>query len=135
MFRIAFTVAALSLFAIPTVAEDKKPTVNLTGSLDDRNLTKEAPANGVVASQKAWEKLVKAWDIKNPPKVDFDKEILLVGTTVGSGLNISPKIDDKGDLKITSISTADLRPGFRYLIKSVSREGVKTINGKELPKE
>jgi hypothetical protein len=34
-----------------------------------------------------------------------------------------------------AISTRDLRPGFRYAIKSVSKEGVKTVNGQPLPKE
>jgi hypothetical protein len=28
-----------------------------------------------------------------------------------------------------------LRPGFRYVIATVPKEGVKTVNGKELPKE
>jgi hypothetical protein len=34
-----------------------------------------------------------------------------------------------------AISTRDLRPGFRYAIKSIPREGVKTVDGKPLPKE
>ena len=29
-------------------------------------------------------------------------------------------------------ATSDLAPGFRYVIATVSREGVKTVNGKEL---
>jgi hypothetical protein len=33
------------------------------------------------------------------------------------------------------MATRDLRPGFRYVIATVSREGVKTVNGKQLPKE
>ena len=92
-----------------------------------------APLAGI--SQKGWEKLAKAWSIKEPAKVNFDKEILVVATTVGSKLTLSTKLDDKGDLKILALATRDLRPGFRYAIKSVSKEGVKTVNGKELPKE
>jgi hypothetical protein len=33
------------------------------------------------------------------------------------------------------MATRDLRPGFRYVIATVSRAGVKTVNGKKLPKE
>src|SRR5262245_12328451 len=115
--------------------DEKKATVDLFASLDDRDLQKEAPESGVIVSQKGWEKLAKAWSIKEPAKVDFDKELLVVATTVGSKLNLSTKLDDKGDLKILAIATRDLRPGFRYAIKSVSKEGVKTVQGKELPKE
>jgi hypothetical protein len=115
--------------------EPAKATVNLFGSVEDEKLQKQMPENGVVVSQKGWEKLAKAWGIKEPAKVNFDKEILVVATTVGSKLNLSPRLDDKGDLKVLALATRDLRPGFRYAIKSVSKEGVKTVNGKALPKE
>src|SRR5262245_7729644 len=90
----------VTALAVPTTADDKKPdprkaTVDLFGSIDDEKLQKEMPENGVVASTKAWEKLAKAWSIKDPAKVDFDKEILVVATTVGSRLNLSTKLDDK----------------------------------------
>jgi hypothetical protein len=134
MFRVALACACAALFCVPTTAEEK-PTVNLTGRVADRDLQKEAPQSGAIVSQKGWDKLVKAWNITDPPKVDFTKELLLVATTVGSGLNVSPQLDNKGDLKLTGIVTDDLRPGFKYVIKSFSRAGVKTINGKELPKE
>ena len=121
------------------VPKDKKDapklTVDLFGSLDDEKLQNAAPANGVIASAKTWEKLALAWGIKDPAKVDFDKEILVLATTVGSKLNLSTRLDDKGDLKVLGLATRDLRPGFRYAIKSVSKDGVKTVNGKELPQE
>jgi hypothetical protein len=135
MFRVAFAFGVAALFCVPMSAEEKKPTVNLTATLPDRDLQKEAPESGLIVSQKAWDKLVKAWDIKDAPKVDFDKEFLIVATTVGSRLHISTKLSDKGDLELSMIATDDLRPGFKYVIQSVSRAGVKTVNGKELPKE
>jgi hypothetical protein len=63
--------------------------VDLSGSVGHENLQKEAPESGVLASAKAWEKLAKAWGIKGPAQVDFDKEILVVGTTGGSRLSVS----------------------------------------------
>jgi hypothetical protein len=142
MFRslLVAALAAVALVPLGAAEEPKKdapkPTVDLFASLDDRALQKEAPAGGVIASQKAWEKLAKAWGIEKPAKVDFDKEFLYVATNVGSRLSINAgKLDDKGNLTVSAIGTRDLRDGFRYAIKSFGREGVKTVNGKELPKE
>jgi hypothetical protein len=90
----------------------------------------------VIANAKTLEKVWKAWGIKDKmPDVDFTKEIVLTATTNGSRLNLRPVIDEKGDLKTLGLGTSDLRPGFRYVIVVVSREGVKTINGKEVPKD
>ena len=141
MFRSLLVAALAAVAFVPfAVAEEPKKepaklTVDLFASVEDEKLQKEAPENGVIVSQKGWEKLAKAWGIKDPAKVDFTKEILVVATTVGSKMSVSTKLDDKGDLKVLALSTRDLRPGFRYAIKSVSKEGVKTVNGKELPKE
>jgi hypothetical protein len=141
MIRSLIVAALAAIVFVPFVNADEpkkepaKLTVDLFGSVEDEKLQKEMPENGVVASTKAWEKLAKAWGIKEPAKVDFEKEILVVATSVGSKLNVSTKLDNKGDLKVLGLGTRDLRPGFRYAIKSVSREGVKTVNGKALPKE
>jgi hypothetical protein len=143
LFAVATAVIALAVTGLTDAQEkkdekkdEKKATVDLFASLDDRELQKAAPESGVIASVAAWEKLAKAWGIKEPARVDFDKEFLFVATTVGSRLNVTGgRIDDKGDFKVAAIATRDLRPGFRYSIKSFPREGVKTVNGKELPKE
>jgi hypothetical protein len=133
MLRTAFALTALALPLAPAPAADK-PTVELSGSIDDESLQKEAPASGVVASQKAWEKLAKAWGIKDSPKVDFSKELLIVGTWKGSSFDIEPAVKD-GDLTVRAGGTKDLRPGFRWKVKSVKRDGIKTVNGKPLPVE
>lgn len=139
MFRALLLLTTLFTVSLLATAQEKKDekkaTVDLFASLEDRELQKQAPENGVVVSQKGWEKLAKAWNIADPPKVDFDKEILVVATTVGSRLNLSTRLDDKGDLQILALATRDIRPGFRYAIKSVSKEGIKTVGGKPLPKE
>jgi len=57
---------------------------------------------------------------------------VLVATTQGSILRLAPTLDEKGDLRVVGVATLDLRLGFRYVIAVVSREGVKTVNGKEL---
>ena len=134
MFRIAFSLIALGILVSPSTADEpkkEKPAVELGGSIADESLQKESPANGVVASQKEWEKLAKAWGIKDAPKVDFGKHLLAVGTWKGSSFNITPMVND-GDLTVSAGGTKDLRPGFRWKIVSVPREGVKTVQGKPL---
>ena len=112
-----------------------KATNTWMGSIDDEKLAKEMPDNGVINNARDFEKLVKAWKVADKvPEVNFDKEIVLVAKTAGSKLTLNALLDEKGDLKALGLATRDLRPGFRYVIISVPKEGVKTVNGKELPK-
>ena len=88
----------------------------------------------LISSADALAKLWKDWNITAPmPEVDFSREIVVVTTTRGSRLRLMLTLDDNGNLEVGGISTRDLRPGFRYVIATVSREGVKTVNGQELP--
>jgi hypothetical protein len=141
MFRVATAFAISTLFCVPAPAEQKKkPTIDLYGKVAEER-AKDMPPDGVIVSQKAWEKLAEAWGIKDAPKVDFTKEFLVVVGTASEGSRLAwldePELD-RGNLTLPFILavTADLGPpGFVYCIRSVSREGVKTVNGKELPKE
>ena len=114
-------------------AAEKKPVKLVKewkGSVADADLAKDAPE--YVADAMSLEKLWKKWGVEGKaPEVDFKKEIVIVSTTVGSRLSLSAKLDDKGNLEVLGLATRDLAPGFRYVIATVSREGVKTVNGKE----
>jgi ribosomal protein S12 len=44
-------------------------------------------------------------------------------------------LDEKGNLIVLGFGTRDLRPGFRYVLGTVRKDAVKTVNGKALPKE
>jgi hypothetical protein len=129
--------AAVMLLAPAAFADKKevKPTKEFSGSVDDQALQKEAPA--VITSAKGLEKLWKAWKVADKmPEVDFTKNLVVTTTSVGSQLKLIASLDtDKGDLTVGGLGTKDLRPGFRYVIGVVPLEGVKTVNGKELPKE
>ena len=103
------------------------------GSVENADLQKGAPE--VITSAKGLEKLWKDWMITDKmPMVDFTKEIVVLGTTGGSILNLSARLDDKGNLQVLGMATLDIRPGFRYVIATVSNDGVKTVNKKALPK-
>jgi hypothetical protein len=111
-----------------------KPVHQWSGSIDDLELQKLSPQSGYLADAKKFAELWKAWKVgEKMPEIDFKKQLVLVATTRGSRLNMTPRLDDKGDLRVLAIATRDLRPGFRYQIAVVDRAGVKTINGKELP--
>jgi hypothetical protein len=128
---VIFVAAGVALSA-PTPL---KATNTWMGSIDDEKLAKEMPANGVITNAEDFAKLVKAWKVaEKVPEVNFDKEIVLVGKTVGSKLTLKASLNEKGDLKALGLATRDLRPGFRYVIISVPKKGVKTVNGKKLPK-
>jgi hypothetical protein len=112
-----------------------KATNTWKGSVEDEKLKNEMPENGVIVNAKDWEKLVKTWKVADKvPEVNFEKELIVIATSVGSRLQLGASLDEKGDLKALGFGTSDIRPGFRYAIISVPREGVKTVNGKPLPK-
>jgi hypothetical protein len=105
---------------------------------EDQSLRTEAPASGSIANARAWAKLWKAWRGEEElPKVDFDKQLVLVGTGGGAINRLRPHfdLDGKGDLKGRFMQTAMLGPGFCYLIVVVDRKGIKTYQGKAIAKE
>lgn len=109
------------------------PSAVWKGSVDDRELLKELPNAGAITNAKDFERLVKAWKVGGKGHdVDFAKSLVLVAHTSGSVINLSARLDERGDVQIIAIATRDLRPGFRYVIIAVPREGVKTVSGKPL---
>jgi hypothetical protein len=111
------------------------------GSRDekDNDLSEQAPKDGVIAGPETWAKLWKAWNSdKELPKVDFGKELLIVEAGPG-GTNIVDisdlKLRDDGDLTFFATVTQAGGSGFVYKIVKIKREGIKTVNGKDLPKE
>ena len=133
MMRHAALFALLALPSVMFAADKKDAPTEFRGSVADADLMKQAPASGVITSAKGLEKLAKAWKI-DAPKVDFEKNVVVIGVTRGSRINGRPQLKD-GDLKALFIATRDLGEGFRYVMIVHPREGIKTVNGKELPKE
>jgi hypothetical protein len=123
--------------AAPAQALAQKKKVEITktwsGSVEDEKAIKPE----VITSTKGLEAVWKAWKVEGDvPKVDFTKEIVVAVYSVGSKLKMAgANLDDKGNLDLLGFGTNDIRPGFRYVLGVVSREGVKTVNKKDLPKE
>ncbi len=125
----------VSAFAAASYAEDKKlePVETWKGSVNDKELRGKPPV--VIASPQAFEALWKAWKLGEVPKVDFEKNLVVLQTTDGSRLNLILNLTEAGDLKVLGLATRDFGPGFRYVIAAVAREGVKTVNGEALPEK
>jgi len=101
------------------------------GDNPNEALSKDTPK--YIVNSKDLEKLWKTWDIKEKlPEIDFSKELLLIETTRGSRLNLKATLDEKGNIQALGLATRDLRPGFRYVMITVSKTGVKSINGKAI---
>jgi len=109
MLSRALSLVALACLPALGLAADKptpiKPIKSFKGRID-KDQHKESPTDGVITNAKDLEKLCKAWKIK----------------------------DDKGDVRVLSLATRDIRDDFAYNVLVISRTGVKTINGKEIPK-
>ena len=133
---VPIVMAMLLAMALPLRAgqpqkQPVQPSKQWSGSVDDLSLRKAAPE--FILSAKELEKLWRAWKETGPvPQVDFAKNLVVVSTTQGSILRFAATLDKQGNLQVAGLATRDLRPGFRYVIAVVSREGVKTVNGKKL---
>ena len=79
--------------AVPAIEAQPMPVKILKqgkGSVADEALQKEAPQ--VITSAKALERLWSAWKLDGKaPEVDFTKEFVVVGTTRGSNITLSPR--------------------------------------------
>jgi hypothetical protein len=111
---------------------EEKNVGELTGTVSDRGLLKSAPPSRVITTQKEWDVIVKDWNVKNPPPVDFTRDIVVVGTTTADSLTIAPTVKD-GNLTVAVTEGKGTGDGFRYRFVTVRRAGIKTINGRPLP--
>ena len=128
--------ALTALFAAGARAEDRPVKISRqwTGSVADAALARDAPT--CIASAKQLETLWTLWKLGGKvPAVDFTKEIVVLATTPGSRIKLTCALSDAGNLQLLGLATADFGEGFRYVIAAVSRDEVKTVDGKELPKD
>jgi hypothetical protein len=130
-------VAGLALAAVAPRAWAQGKKVEITrkwsGSVEDE----KAIQPECITSSKGLEAVWKAWKVKGEvPRVDFSKHLVVAVYSPGSRLNLAKAaLDEQGDLTLVGLGTRDIRPGFRYVLGVVSREGVKTVNKKALPKQ
>jgi hypothetical protein len=134
---VCAVLASFVFAVVPPHATAELKKVEITkkwsGSVEDEKAIKPE----CITSAKGLEAVWKAWKIDGDvPKIDFAKDIVVAVYSPGSKLNMAgANLDDTGDLAVLGFGTRDIRPGFRYVLGVVSKEGVKTVNRKALPKE
>ena len=146
-------VAVLLAVVAPVGADEKPKPIKFEKTWNGQipiALGKEAPRTGFIADKVSWENLWKAYrSAEKVPAIDFDKELVLVAVNSDpNGIGIDAKLDDKGDLKLSYITTLILYTNpttCAYQFAVVKRDGIKSVNGngivraaepaKEVPKE
>lgn len=126
--------SVILLSALLLAATPVEPTARWNGTIADATLRKAAPAGDFIADADSLKKVWNAWrPDEEVPKVDFAKELIVVGIVSGPNLVLMrPALDEQGDLKFSVAGTKKGGPGFGYLFLKISREGIKTVNGKPL---
>ncbi len=129
-----FVVAVLLQSAYLFAAEPVTTTGRWDGVVKDRSLQNAAPAHGTLADSASWKSLWEVWrPNQEVPQVDFAKEIVVVGVVSGPNrVLLRPMLAKGGDLRFIVAGTKMAGPGFGYALVKVSREGVKTVNGKPI---
>jgi hypothetical protein len=138
MFRFLvcmIATACVATAAMPSQALAQKKKIDISqkwsGSVDNE----KAPKPEVITSAKGLQAIWKAWKVPGDvPMVDFMKNIVVAVYSGGSKLNMAgANLDDQGNLTVLGFGTRDLRPGFRFVLGVVSRDGIKSVNKRTLP--
>jgi hypothetical protein len=129
----SLTICGLLLTKAAFAAEttEMKPEQSWQGSAKDDEKAKTVPKIVIGAEKfaEAW----KACERTDPsPTIDFQKHFVVILTTQGSRVNPRVVLGTEGDVRVAGMATRDFLPGFRYVIGVYPREGVKTVNGKDL---
>lgn len=138
-FRTLTAAAIASCVAGPMAAgagaapEERTALREWSGSVADDSLR---PGEGGWLLIRTAEELAGIWRAwgrrEEPPEVDFTTELVVAQTAKGSVLRSSYRLREDGDLEVLGIATPDYLPGFRYLIATLSRQGVTSVNGRTL---
>ena len=138
-YRLSFPLLAAATFvaagSTTVSAEDYKtirPSVEARGHIRNEALRKKG--KDFYASEEGFAELWKAWPKGKPPKVDFSKELVLTATCGGPNRpSVGVSLMKDGNLRWGAACTKRGGPGFGYWIGIVPRDGVKKVNGKDLP--
>jgi hypothetical protein len=126
----------LLALAVPDAVAQKKKvevTKKWSGSVDNDKASKPECITNAKILDAVWKEWKAAGEL---PRVDFTKEIVVAVYSSGSNLNLAgANLDANGNLEVLGLGTLDFGPGFRYVLGVVSKDGVKTVNGKAFPKD
>ena len=124
-------VALLGSFVLPTEIEVKDMWEGKVAEESSRDL---APDCGYIADEQSLTELWSDWrKDEELPEVDFEQELVLVGTVPGPNrVIIEKKLSDDGDLKMKVAGTEIAGSGFGYQMLRVGRQGIESVNGEPI---
>ncbi|TWT39624.1 hypothetical protein [Blastopirellula retiformator] len=109
------------------------PQQDWYGKTPDNSLKSLAPKSGFVADSDAWEKLWTAWRPNEElPKLDFDRQIVLVGVVDGPNRVMMRPTLQADDIRFIAAGTRMAGPGFAYRLVVVDKGDAKKVNGKAI---
>ncbi len=111
------------------------PTASWDGYVKNKALLSSLPRGGFITDSKTFATLCKTWAPKTTiPKIDFEKEIILVRTSPGPGRTILKAFKDRqGNVTILDTRSKLGGAGFTYKIVSITRGKIQKVNGIKLP--
>ena len=136
---VFIALAALPGIADIRAAQDSPGEVEILqswhGTVPNDALRRYEPAAGFVLDAGSWAELWQAWRKgADLPAVDFRKDMVLVLTAGGpNSVGCVPVADGRGNVRADGMCTLIGGPGFGYLLLRISRDGVRSVNGKPLP--
>ncbi|MCA9070409.1 MAG: hypothetical protein KDA84_15865 [Planctomycetaceae bacterium] len=136
--RLLTTLCLLAILPVVAFAASPVEPIEMwSGKIRDESLRKLAPKSGFISDQQIWKKVWTAWQPNQElPKVNFSKELILVGTVSGPNLVIMrPTMDNNGNLKFLVAGTKIGGPGFGYRLLKIDRKEIKSVNGTTVTEE
>src|SRR5262245_61682215 len=134
LFRALAPVICTFALVGHALADEVKPEKKWMG-----RITRMQDKNGIhgpIFNKNDLEKVWKEWEVKGDvPKVDFSREFLVAITASGSGHGFMAQLNEESELTTIFIATDDFTFDMGYTIALFKREGVKTVNGRPLPKQ
>ena len=90
---------------------------------------------GCLLSEEELDKFLRHWEITNAmPKINFQEDLALFYLGHGGPVLMRLAVEDEGNLVTDYVQTPTWSLALNYLITSVSRAGIKSVNGKSVEK-
>ena len=114
-----------------TFADGEVPILqSWEGQCKDESLQIRAPETSFLVNPVDFERLWTAWNPdRDPPKIDFANEVILVGTVPGPNrIMMRPTFRQAGNLEVIAAGTRRGGPGFSWKLLKIQRSDALLVN-------
>lgn len=130
-FPITIVILSVAFATAPAFADPMETSTTWSGKVKEDRLRTTIPKRPFIADQATWSQIWSQWQPGVAlPKVDFEQELVLVGTVPGPNrVMMKPSLDDAGNVRFIVAGTRMGGPGFGYQLIKVQRDKVRSVNG------